>query len=56
MKKLAKSRGKTAKKDRHTGAVLVEAMQEARRLRLKLKPMRYYPAMRPPVSFSDEER
>jgi len=39
-----------------TGSVFVEAMQEARRIGLKLKPIRYYPAHRPPVSFSDEER
>lgn len=37
-----------------TGAVLVEAMQEARRLGLKIRPLRTYPAMRPPVTFADD--
>ena len=36
-----------------TGAELVAAMQQARRLGLKLKPLRTYPRMRPPVSFRD---
>jgi len=34
-----------------TGAVLVEVMQEARRLGLKIKPLRNYPKMRPPLTF-----
>src|SRR5258705_471289 len=36
-----------------TGSVLVEAMREARRLGLKIKPLRTYPAMRPPMTFAD---
>jgi hypothetical protein len=39
-----------------TGSVFVDAMQEARQIGLKLKPIQYYPTYRPPVSFSDEER
>jgi prevent-host-death family protein len=38
-----------------TGSVLVEAMQEARRLGLKIKPLRTYPAYRPPMTFPDDE-
>jgi prevent-host-death family protein len=34
-----------------TGAVLVEVMQEARRLGLKIKPLRDYPKMRAPLKF-----
>jgi prevent-host-death family protein len=37
-----------------TGMVFVEAMQRAGRLGLRLKPLRYYPAHRPPVAFEDE--
>src|SRR4051812_10740029 len=33
-----------------TGLVLVEAMQEARRLGLKIKPLRTYPSYRPPLT------
>ena len=36
-----------------SGAVFVEAMQQARKLGLRLKPLRYYPAYRAPVSFED---
>jgi hypothetical protein len=42
--------------DNRTGMEFVEAMRQGRRLGLKLKPMKYYPTYRPPVSFSDEER
>lgn len=38
-----------------TGAVLVEAMQEARRLGLKIRPLRTYPTMRPPMTFADDD-
>ena len=38
-----------------TGAELVAAMQQARKLGLKLKPLRTYPPMRPPVTFTDGE-
>jgi len=38
-----------------TGAVLVKAMQEARRLGFKIKPLRTYPKMRPPVTFADDD-
>jgi prevent-host-death family protein len=38
-----------------TGAELVAAMQQARRLGLKLKPLRTRPRMRPPVTFTDSE-
>ena len=38
-----------------TGAVLVEAMQEARRLGLKIRPLRTYPVYRPPMTFADDE-
>jgi prevent-host-death family protein len=38
-----------------SGAELVTAMQQARKLGLKLKPLRTYPPMRPPVSFTDHE-
>jgi prevent-host-death family protein len=37
-----------------TGAVFVEAMQLARKLGLRLKPLRYYPTYRPPMTFEDE--
>src|SRR5262249_54067411 len=36
-----------------TGEAFVEAMQQAAKLGLRLKPLRYYPAYRPPVSFED---
>jgi prevent-host-death family protein len=39
-----------------TGAVFVEAMQQARKRGLRLKPLHYYPAYRPPVDFSDDGR
>jgi prevent-host-death family protein len=37
-----------------TGAAFVEAMQQARKLGLRLKPLRYYPSYRPPVSFDSD--
>jgi prevent-host-death family protein len=37
-----------------TGAVFVDAMQQARKLGLRLKPLRYYPTYRPPISFDDD--
>ena len=39
-----------------TGAELVAAMQEGRKLGLKLKPIRVYPTFRPPVDLTDDER
>jgi prevent-host-death family protein len=39
-----------------TGADLVAAMQQAGKLGLKLKPVRFYPTFRPPVSFADDDR
>jgi prevent-host-death family protein len=39
-----------------TGAVFIDAMQQARKLGLKLKPLRYYPVYRPPVSFENEDK
>ena len=39
-----------------TGTALLEAMQQARKLGLRLKPFRHYPAYRPPVSFEDHEK
>lgn len=38
-----------------SGAELVAAMQQARKLGLKLRPLRTYPRMRPPVKFRDGE-
>jgi prevent-host-death family protein len=38
-----------------TGAAFIDAMQQARKLGLRLKPLRYYPVYRPPVSFDDED-
>jgi|SRR5262245_6166708 len=38
-----------------TGAVFVDAMQQAGKLGLRLKPLRYYPAYRPPVSFDEDK-
>jgi prevent-host-death family protein len=38
-----------------SGAELVMAMKQARKLGLKLRPLRTYPPMRPPVSFTDRE-
>jgi hypothetical protein len=53
----ARSRGyaqKLAPKTKElTGSILVEAMQEARRLGLKVRPLRTYPPMRSPVTFED---
>ena len=43
-----------AAKEDLTGQAFVDAMQQARKLGLKLKPLRYYPAYRPPVRFEDE--
>ena len=45
-----------AKKKGLTGAAFVDAMQQARKLGLKLKPLRYYPTYRPPVSFEDRKK
>jgi prevent-host-death family protein len=42
--------------DQRTGADLIEAMQEGRRLGLRLKPFRYHPPIRPPIDFSDDEK
>ena len=42
--------------ERRTGYDLVVAMQEARKLGLKIKPLRVFPKYRPAVSFSDSER
>jgi prevent-host-death family protein len=42
--------------DRRTGYELVLAMQEARKLGLKLKPLRVFPKYRPPVNFSGSRR
>jgi len=39
-----------------TGAVFVDAMQQAGKLGLRLKPLRYYPTYRPPVSFDDDAK
>lgn len=39
-----------------TGAAFVEAMQQARKLGLRLKPFRYYPVYRAPVVFEDGEK
>jgi prevent-host-death family protein len=39
-----------------TGADLVAAMQEARKLGLRLKPLRVFLPVRAPVTFSDDER
>jgi hypothetical protein len=39
-----------------TGAVFVEAMQQARKLGLRLKPLRYFPAHRKPIAFEDDDR
>ena len=39
-----------------TGAAFVEAMQQARKLGLRLKPLRYYPDYRAPIAFEDDER
>jgi antitoxin Phd len=39
-----------------TGAVFVEAMQQARKLGLRLKPLRYFPTYRPPIAFEDNDR
>src|SRR5262245_36503978 len=38
-----------------TGADLIAVMQEGRRLGLKLRPTRFYPSVRPPVTFPDDE-
>ena len=51
----AKDYAKTKPGKGLTGAVLVEAMQEARRLGLKIKPLRTYPTMRPPMTFPDDD-
>jgi prevent-host-death family protein len=45
-----------ADEDKRTGADLIAAMQEGRRLGLRLKPFRYYPKVRPPIDFSDNEK
>jgi prevent-host-death family protein len=42
--------------DRRTGYELVLAMQEARKLGLKLKPLRVFPKYRLPVVFSESRR
>ena len=42
--------------DKRTGAELIKAMQQARKLGLKLKPARFYLSARPPIDFSDGER
>ena len=47
---------KPSAKTGQTGQVFLDAMQQARKLGLKLKPLRYYPTYRPPVSFEDDER
>jgi len=39
-----------------TGAELIDAMQQARKLGLKLKPLRFYPPIRPAAVFADDER
>jgi prevent-host-death family protein len=39
-----------------TGADLVAAMQQARKLGLRLKPRRFVSPVRPPVAFPDDER
>jgi prevent-host-death family protein len=39
------------KDDGLTGEVLIEMMQEARRLGLRFKPLQNYPKMRPPMKF-----
>jgi prevent-host-death family protein len=39
-----------------TGTVFVDAMQQARRLGLRLKPLRYYPTYRPSVSFEGDKK
>lgn len=39
-----------------TGAIFVDAMQQARKLGLQLKPLRYYPTYRPPVSFDGDDK
>lgn len=39
-----------------TGAVFVAAMQQARKLGLRLKPLRYFPTYRMPISFEDDDR
>jgi prevent-host-death family protein len=38
-----------------TGQLLIDAMQQGRKLGLRLKPLRYYPAYRPPVRFEDDK-
>jgi prevent-host-death family protein len=45
-----------AQQKSQTGAVFVEAMQQARKLGLRLKPLRYFPAYRHPVTFEDSDR
>jgi antitoxin Phd len=37
-----------------TGGAFVAAMQQARKLGLRLKPLRYYPTYRPPMKFEDD--
>jgi prevent-host-death family protein len=38
-----------------TGQVFIDAMQQARKLGLRLKPLRYYPAYRPTVRFEEDK-
>jgi prevent-host-death family protein len=40
----------------HTGEELIKAMQQARKLGLKLKPARVPALVRPPIGFSDDGR
>jgi prevent-host-death family protein len=44
------------RQDGVTGSVFVEAMQQARKLGLRLKPLRYYPTYRPPLTFEGDDR
>jgi len=39
-----------------TGAAFVQAMQIAGKLGLRLKPLRYYPTYRAPITFADNDR
>jgi hypothetical protein len=39
-----------------TGAAFAEAMQRARKLGLRLKPIRYYPIYRVPIKFESDGR
>jgi len=39
-----------------TGSVFVAAMQQAGKLGLRLKPLRYYPTYRPSIAFEGDDR